>query len=232
MKKKLFVAGMLFLLTFQSCSNNDELTGQESGAKIEKSNISNRLNARSADSKSLSGFIANQLSIEAEIKDLLDNESKVDYSGIQLGLDKIRTIEELQSLLKSSNIVEAEKLILLYQEMDSNNEMFINSNPEFYSKYNEEERQKILTAEIDSRLGYNEETGALAKTNCQANFTKASNRCMRTYAIAMAGVAVSGFFSLGVGTAVGGTVATIAMIACNSDAEDDYHDCVKDGGQP
>jgi hypothetical protein len=231
MKKNLFVTGILCLLMFQSCNNtNDSLIDQEHAKVGNQSSINQSI----SDSKSLSlsGFIANQILIETKIKDLLDNESKVNYSEIQLGLDKIKTIEELQSLLKNANISEAEQLISLYQQLGSNTEKFINSNPEFYSKYSEEERQNLLITEIDSQLGYDEVLGITAKTNCHANFVKASNRCMKKFVMETGLAVVGGIFTGGTTAVLGGAAATIGLVMCNADADEDYHDCVHEGGQP
>ena len=225
MKKNLFVTGMLFLQIFQSC-NNDELSLQNVTSTTEKSNTS-RL---AFDSKTLSGFVSNQLILQAQVKELLVVEKNVDYSMIQSGLQNVKTIEDIHLLYKNANITHGEELISLYKEMSLNAETFIKNNSDFYSKYNKEERLEIITKEIDSQLRYDD--GLSSKVDCHTNFVKASNRCMRNYAISMTGVAVSGFFSFGVGTVVGGAVATTMMVACNSDADSDYHDCVKGGGQP
>lgn len=231
MKTKLSIAGVLFLLAFQSCDNraSEELSSQNGTIKVSSSK-GNNLARLSFDSKSLSGYISNQLALQLEVKNLLDNEKNVDYSLIQSELQNVETIEQLELLYKNANILHGEELISLYNEMNSNSEIFINNNKDFYTKYTQDQRSTLIIEEIDRQLGYDDNLAA--RVNCHANFVKASNRCMRNYAISMTGVAVSGFFSFGVSTVVGGAVATTMMVMCNSDADEDYHDCVKGGGQP
>jgi len=229
MRKKLLLIGVISLLSIsQSCSNSEELSSKNT-SQVEKTNgMSNRM---MSNSKSLSGYVSDILSIQTEIKSILDNESNANFSMIQSGIENVKTVEDLKLLYRNANVIHVEELISLYTEMSQSSETFIKSNSEFYTNFNEEKRKQIIYNEIDTQLGYNE-FSETARTNCHANFTKASGRCMRNYAIAMTGVAVSGFFSFGVGTVVGGAVATTMMIMCNSDADADYHDCVHDGGQP
>ncbi|GAB0155366.1 hypothetical protein CHRYSEOSP005_06270 [Chryseobacterium sp. Alg-005] len=230
MKKKLFVAGACLLLVFQSCNNEELSQGNTQMMKTETSGDA-IMGRAAAESQTLQGFVANQLAIDAEIKAILDSETNVDYSMIQAGLEKVQTTEELEQLYRDANVNRAEELISLYNELNLHSEAFIKSNPDFYSNNTEEVRTKLITAEIDAQIGYSDDS-AMMKANCHANFVKASKRCMRNYAITMSFAAVSGFISFGASTVVGAAAATAVMIACNADADEDYHDCVQDGGTP
>ncbi|RKT01123.1 hypothetical protein [Chryseobacterium defluvii] len=232
MRKKLFVAGACMLLAFQSCNNNDELSGQDHSTitKTETTNQSS-VSRVTSDSQSLSGYVSNQIATQTEIKNLLDNETNVDYSAIQAGLQNIQTIEELELLYKNANVVRAEELVSLYEELNSNTEIFINSNRDFYANYSEEDRLRLLSAEIDSQLSYND-SETFARTNCHANFVKASKRCMKKFAMEVGLAAIGGIFTGGTTAVIGSGIATVNMIMCNADADEDYHDCVHEGGQP
>lgn len=219
MKKQLFIAGMLFLLVAQSCSSNDELSSQNDQQKKE---MDNRL---TSDSKTLSGYIKNQLTISTKIKDLLDQEKGADFSMIQTGLEKVKTVDDLKMLYKNANVKNIDQLITLYQELNSNTQTFVGNNPDFYSKYKEEERLSLLTNEIDSQLDASNIFGT-ARANCQGNFATASKRCMRNYLMSMTVAVVGGTISFGAGAIIAGAAATAVMIACNSDAESDYHTCM------
>ncbi|MBB4806409.1 hypothetical protein HNP38_001681 [Chryseobacterium defluvii] len=232
MKKKLFIAGVSLFMIFQSCTN-EELSSQSDPQMMKTEINSSSTAGRSAsESHTLKGFVANQLAIDAEIKTLLDEEVNINYSAIQAGLGNVKTNEELEQLYRNANVTHAEELVSLYKELSLHTEAFIKSNKDFYSSYNEEDRARLITAEIDSQIGYHEESGIMSKANCHANYVKASNRCMRNYAITMSFAAVSGFVSFGASTVIGAAAATAVMIACNSDADEDYHDCVHAGGTP
>lgn len=230
MRKKLLMAGVLFLLIFQACSSNEDLsTGQNSSTKTIQKNV---LRTARSDSGTLSDYVSTQLSIQSEIKNLLDNEKDADFSLIQSGIDRVNTVEELESLYNSAKIGRSRELISMYEKMNDNSLAFRESNADFYSKYTEEERTRMLTNEVDLQLNYDESTRMANGKDCQAGFVKASNRCMRNYAITMGGAALVGIFSGGTGAVIGGAVATTNMIVCNSDAETDYRGCVREGGKP
>lgn len=228
MRKKLFVAGALFLLVFQSCSSSEDLsTGQDPNMKVtQKASLKN---GRSS-SGTLANYVSAQLNIQSEIKNILDNEKNADFSLIQSRIDRVKTVEELEKLYKSAKIERSRELISMYEKMRNNSQAFRDSNADFYSKYNEEERGRMLTNEIDQQLGYDENARMANGRNCQAGYVRASNRCMRNYAITMGGAVLVGVFSGGTGAVIGGAVATTNMIVCNSDAETDYRTCVRDGG--
>jgi hypothetical protein len=225
MQKKLFAAGILFLLVFQSCNNNEDLPSQDT-------RIENKIsdNAAGSSSKTLSGYVTSQLSIQSEIKTLLESEKNVNYSLIQSSLQSITSIEGLEQLYNNANVEHRAELLSLFAELNSNTEVFIKSNPGFYSNYTEKERLDLLTVEIDAQLG--DASGTAARENCHAGFVKATKRCMRTFALEASFAVVGGIFTGGIGGAIGGALATTHMVICNSDADTDYHQCVSAGGQP
>ncbi|WBV58767.1 hypothetical protein PFY10_09935 [Chryseobacterium daecheongense] len=229
MRKKLLMAGVLFLLIFQACSSNEDLsTGQNSSTKTIQKNV---LRTARSDSGTLSDYVSTQLSIQSEIKNLLDNEKDADFSLIQSGIDRVKTVEELESLYNSAKIGRSRELISLYEKMNDNSLAFRESNADFYSKYTEEERTRMLTNEVDLQLNYKETTDtADRRRNCQSAFVTAGNRCMRNYAIEIGGSVLVGVFTGGVGGVIAGGMATTHMIVCNSDAETDYRSCVRSGG--
>ncbi|WP_292008411.1 hypothetical protein [Chryseobacterium sp.] len=228
MKQKLFVAGMLsFLTVFQSCNSNDDLPLQDTGFGNESISETSKLSLRT-----LSSYVAELLSDQVEIQNILDREKNVNHSLIQSKINSITTEKELETLYRDAGVRNIKGLITLYRKIGENTKVFVEENKEFYSRYNEKERESMLIKEIDSQLGYDEQEGAFFKKDCHATYVKTSRRCMRNYAISMAGVAASGLISLGAGTVIGGAVATTMMIICNSDAETDYHSCVKEGGLP
>lgn len=231
MRKKLLVIGILSLLSiFQSCNNDGELSTNDNNSSITET--TNSYGSRLAsDSKTLSGYITNILSIQTEIISILDSESNANFAMIQSGMQNVKTVKDLELLYRNANVTHIEELISLYETMGSNSETFIKSNPDFYSNYTEEKRSELMISEIDNQLGYIDDD-LQARTNCHNNYVKANNRCLRNFAITMTGVAVSGFFSFGVSTVVGGAAATIMVQFCVHDAEIDYSDCVHDGGTP
>ncbi|SDL96209.1 hypothetical protein [Chryseobacterium taihuense] len=229
MKKKLTSIGLLLLLSYnQSCSNtNDEIMFDESAKTSQIINNVKRVSA--SDSKSLKGYVSNILAINNEIKALIDNDKTANFSYISANIGTVKSLDELQQLYKQANVTHSNDLIQLFQQANTETEIFINSNENFYTNFDEVKRSEMILNEIDNQLGF-EDYGLSARTNCQANFSKQQGRCMRNYAISMTGVAVSGFFSFGVSTVVGGAVATTMMMACIHDSEEDYWDCVHAGG--
>ncbi|MBK1897968.1 hypothetical protein [Chryseobacterium paridis] len=221
------MVGALFLLVFQSCSSNEDLSNFQDSSLTVSEKVS--LKSREASSRNLSEYVSTQLSIQSDIKDIMDNEKNADFSMIQSEIERIKTSEELEKLYKAAKIVHIKELITLYEKMRDQSQSFRDSNADFYAKYNDDERTRILTNEIDLQLGY---TGRMANvtTNCQSSFATASKRCMRNYAIEIGGSVLVGVFTGGVGGAIAGGLATAHMVACNSDAESDYHTCVRGGG--
>lgn len=228
MRKKLFIVGTMFLLVFQSCSSNEDLsTGKDSNADLtQKVSLKNG----KLSSEALSNYVSVQLSIQSEIKSILDNEKNANFSVIQSGINRINTVEELEILYKSAKVEHSKELISMYEKLRDNSKSFRDSNSDFYSKYNEGERRKMLTNEIDQQLGYNENGTLTGRRNCHSAFMTASNRCMRDYAIEIGGSVLVGVFTGGVGGVIAGGIATAHMVVCNSDAESDYQGCVRNGG--
>ncbi|UZT99962.1 hypothetical protein ODZ84_10515 [Chryseobacterium fluminis] len=161
--------------------------------------------------------------IETKIKDLLNQEKGANFSMIQAGLEKVKTIDDLKLLYKNANVKNIDQFIALYQEQESNANFFIKNNSEFYSKYSKEERHMLVTEEIDAQLN---QLGTVLKADCQTKFATASRRCMRNYAMSMTVAVVGGAISFGAGAVLAGAAATAVMIACNADAEADYHTCM------
>ncbi|EJL72443.1 hypothetical protein [Chryseobacterium populi] len=231
MKKSLFVVGACLLLMLQSCHNTDDLSVQDTPVKTEShSKALSRIGE--TDNQTLSGYVKNQLAIQSGIKVILDSEVNADFSLIQSRISSVTTVEELEALYKEAKIERFNDLISSYTSMADNTQAFRNANPEFYSRYTEEQRTAMLTQEIDLQLNYREESALTARRNCHTEFTSASRRCMRNFAIEVGMSAVGGIFTGGAGAVVGGAAATVHMVVCNSDADSDYHGCVRAGGQP
>lgn len=232
MKKNLFVVGACLLLMLQSCHNTDDLSGQDTVVKTESSTKTLSRKGET-DNQTLSGYVKNQLAIQAEIKAIMDTEINADISLIQSRINSVQTVAELEALYREAKIERFNDLISLYTNMADNTQAFRNANPEFYSQYTEEKRASILTQEIDLQLNYGEETDLTERIrNCHAEFTSATRRCMRNFAIEVGMSAVGGIFTGGAGAIIGGGAATVHMVVCNSDADSDYHGCVRAGGKP
>ena len=64
--------------------------------------------------------------------------------------------------------------------------------------------------------------------NCYDKLQRARSRCERNFAIGIAGLAVSAFFTFGWGTVVGSGVMGSILIMCGNDATNDYIECLED----
>ncbi|MEY8761682.1 hypothetical protein [Chryseobacterium tongliaoense] len=231
MKKNLFVVGACLLLMLQSCHNTDDLSGQDTTVKTEShSKAFSRLGE--TNNQTLPDYVKNQLAIQAEIKAILDSEPNADHFLIQSRINSVTTVDELETLYKEAKIVRFNDLISSYTNMADNTQAFRNANQGFYTKYTEEQRKVMLAQEIDLQLSYTEDAGVMARRNCHLEFTSASRRCMRNFVIEVGMSAIGGIFTGGAGAIIGGGAATVHMVVCNSDADSDYHGCVKAGGKP
>ena len=88
----------------------------------------------------------------------------------------------------------------------------------------------IVATDINKRLKPNKllksDENKSVTSACQNRFARAKGRCKTNFAIGVAGLAISGFFSLGIGTIVGAGFVSGLGVKCTSDALSDYNDCV------
>ncbi|RMZ57966.1 hypothetical protein D1632_16810 [Chryseobacterium nematophagum] len=228
MERKLFVAAVLSIITLQSCHDEDVLI-QESTVSIEKNmNIA----YRGSESNMISEYVQKQLSVQYEIKEIVEKEKNINFPLLQSKMGRVSTIEELEALYKEAGIHNIKELIERYERLKRNTIDFQQTHSDFFLQYNEEKRRELLISEMDRQLGNLGNNGLLARNDCHAGFVRASKMCMRNYGIEVVGSAAVGAFTGGVGGVIAGSIATAHMVACNSDAERDYHICVKEGGKP
>lgn len=93
--------------------------------------------------------------------------------------------------------------------------------------YSELKLKEIVNNEIDKQLGINEilEKSLDCRGECARRWYKAKKRCDRNYIIGNAAVAISGFFTLGIGTIIGAASVGGVALLCANDARNDADDC-------
>ena len=113
---------------------------------------------------------------------------------------------------------------MLFEELSRNIELFLLSISNL-ENYSQKEIEMIVINEIKKQ--YSEKNSNLFNKAgfCEDALNSASSNCEENYAISVAVVVVSGFWSFGVGTVIGYAAATALMVKCYEDASAAYREC-------
>lgn len=204
-KKPYLSCFLAFLILFSSCQKTDE-------------SIESKL-----QHISLEEFTAKHLSLSKSIFELIRQEDNVDSELLANRIEKVNSKEELLKILKDSNVSNHNELGELFEQLVTNNQMFINSNPQFFN-LEEQERISIITSKINE-LSDNDYASKNRLGPCEDARATAENRCSRNFAIATGVAFASGLVSLGWGTLIGWGAAWAMVTLCLNDAGNDYLDC-------
>ena len=101
------------------------------------------------------------------------------------------------------------------------NKFLVNKN-----KLNQEDIINLIGNEINSQLNNNTLNLSRSQSDCYATLQIGSSRCERNFAIGIAGLAISSFFTFGLGTVVGAVAIGTILNLCGNDIMNDYNDCM------
>jgi len=177
------------------------------------------------NSLSIEDYVAKQIELSNSLLISLENENTKQFE--KLTLEKLKNItdfNEVEELLKNIGIKDYQEVYNIFHEINSVTESFINSNSEL-KNYSENYIKKLIIAEFDKQL-FNVENSAFKISDCNADRHTGTLRCIRNFSIGLAAVAAAGFFSLGIGTAIGSVALIATEILCMNDVHSDYENCI------
>ena len=125
-------------------------------------------------------------------------------------------------MLEDANIQQSDDISKLFIQMNNNNNNFANSNPHL-KNLNYSEIENMISVEIDNQL---DQFQRKASGSCRDSWNTSYERCNRNFLISLAAVGISGFFTLGIGTAIGAGAAILILALCKSDTDEDYMECM------
>ena len=198
---------MACILLFASCSS----------PSIDKESIEREF---------LTKVVSKHIEISEEIALKFTNEEELDLNFLFNSPKYFKTSDELKNNLVKAKFKNVEELTFLFKELNENITSFLES-INARENYTEEEVQKIISDEINKQFDENNNAFLNHKqSSCYSNFERAKSRCNRNWYLANAAVAISGFFTLGIGTLVGATAAGSMAILCITDARSDLNECL------
>lgn len=172
--------------------------------------------------RGLSNYVSKSIDIGMELTDLLKNEQNFDLS-IEGLTTLIETPEVLEELLNTAGIEQFNETTRLITEFNENSIDFAQKNP-YLDNHQKEEIEKILEDEVNNQLA----KILISGDPCAEAFHAAHDVCLENLIISGGAVIISGFFTLGIGTFIGGGVAGIQFLRCSNQADQDYYDCRED----
>jgi len=171
-------------------------------------------------------YVEKQIELSTKLFKLIEKEN---INDLYL-LDNVKDYDykDLKNVLKDANIKEYNAISNLLKDIDNTNLNFIENNLDF-KKYEKIYLENLIVTEIDNQLDNITESHYLKNMNmnpCQQARHTGILRCLRNFTIGVAASATSGFFTFGIGAAIG-AIATLGMFTlCMSDVHSDYDICV------
>ncbi|NMH89114.1 hypothetical protein [Flavivirga algicola] len=215
-KKTYFSLFLATLLLFTSCT-------QYANDIDENITITSQI----TEHLSLEDYVNNHINLTSKLFDIINNEKNVSQDILRES-KRYSTSKENIKTLKEAGFKETEIISDLLIKISNNTSKFIQNNPTL-TKFSENEIEDTLTIEIDKQLKFNKlaklAESKYSKSDCQSRFETAKGRCKTNFAIGIAGLAISGFFSFGLGTVVGAGFVSGLAVKCSNDALADYNAC-------
>ncbi|WP_046759388.1 hypothetical protein [Kordia jejudonensis] len=205
---------LVILLLFTSCQ-------PQLISEIDKSeNIENTFSKNLNQSITIEDFVTNHISI---IDSYLTNPNEYANSQISLitELEAYVNYNSLVTELSNNNIDNPEQFANMYLLVQNNTNNFLNNFN--FGKLTPEEIENIILNEISKQL---KQTYESEHNTCGYIHLRAIARCERNFYASLAAVAVSTFWSFGVGTAIGVAAAGAIVLTCVSDANSDFRQCL------
>ncbi|WP_298424336.1 hypothetical protein [uncultured Kordia sp.] len=171
-------------------------------------------------SVTLENFVANHINI---IDNYLTNPNEYTETSISLvtELDQYVNYDSLVTELSNNNINNSEEFANMYFLVQNNiNNLLNNYN---FGKITPEEIENIILNEIDKQL---KQTDQAEHNTCGYIYNRAVARCERRLYASLAAVAVSTFWTFGVGTVIGVVAAGVIGLDCLNDANNDFRECL------
>ncbi len=204
LRKPYFCIFLSSIILFSSCynSSNDILSSEE------------------INTLAMEKYVEKHISLTNELAGIFAEEKNIDINILSSSPDYFNSIDEFKTFLKDARVVKALEIANLSSEIQNNTDKFLQN----LSIVNKEEINNLISAEINRQINNNL---YLSKSSdiCRDNWLRARERCERNFAIAIAGLAISGFFTLGLGTVIGAGVAGTVLILCGNDAANDLTEC-------
>jgi len=107
-------------------------------------------------------------------------------------------------------------------EFKKNSIDFVQKNP-YFINLEKKDIEAIIQKEVDLQLNKLNTSGS----PCGDAFLAAHDVCLENLLVSGGAVIVSGFFTFGIGTFIGGGVAGIQFLRCSNTADENYYACLE-----
>lgn len=176
----------------------------------------------------LTNYVEKHINLSFELFDILKKEENINLKELEVSL-KNKSKEEVHQILKKANFIHHEIIMDLLEKIENNSFLFAKNN-QYLNKYKVVDIESLIQQEIIRQLAIFKNNSnmdyKLQKGPCEDAYNTSGDNCNENFAISAAAVGVSGFFSLGIGTLVGGMAAFMLYVKCTSDANHAYYDCL------
>ncbi|WP_046744710.1 hypothetical protein [Kordia zhangzhouensis] len=170
-------------------------------------------------------FVTEHLLLSQKFSDVIRSNKSFDIQKFNTFFEESGNSEIL--FLNQNKDAETEfytNLVIINEQIQDNIVNFLNSNPQLLN-LTYDEIMEIITVEIDNQLNSNTFDNK-SYESCLEKYNEATDRCTRNYAISMAGAGVAAFITGGTAFPIAFATATAVAALCQSDATDDYNECL------
>lgn len=210
--RKPYVSFVLSLLILFISCQPQSINLEEQAISSKKINQNERI--------TLENFVGNHISI---INNYLLNPSYYNNNSTTLisDLENYVNYNNLVISLEDNNIETPEEFANMYLEVQKNINDFLTNFD--YGKSTPKEVESLILTEIERQSNQSLEAKHLT---CGDIYWRAMRRCDRNFYASLAAAAISAFWTLGLGTVVGISVAGAIGINCRLEARSDLSACV------
>ena len=156
---------------------------------------------------------------------ILYKKQDTNVISLNQGVKFYKNKKEFRNFLTKFNYKSIDQIILLTEKISNNlNNYLLSENVD--SNTNENYITDLISKEIIKQQKNNNKNFSFKVSNCEGALNKAGKNCDDNYAIGIAAVIVSAFFTFGWGTVIGYAAVNGLMIKCHNDAASAYSDCI------
>lgn len=198
---------LAILILFSSCSQHD-IVGLEDTYTY----------------KSFEEYVYEHINLAEQLANALDEEKNIDTRSLLKAEKIIINFENLNKQIKNAQIVN-DKLItdilleIHYNLINLYNYNKLNKNLDkdaFINKFN---------WEVSNYFKYKDKEFKL-RGDCETARDRGRDRCIAAYSVASLAIVATTWWTIGVGTVIGITAATVNLAICDENVNNDYSECI------